>query len=89
VRFHAKYNNITAELHKCITKYAGKGIHWYCNGCAAKADKVLGTMRGIQERQDCMGSTSEALKNDMSEIKAALPWGGLSFADIVREENLV
>jgi len=25
----------------------------------------------------------------MSKIKAALPHGGLSFADIVREENLV
>jgi len=60
--FYAKYHNIPAELHKCITKYDGKGIHWYCKGCAAEAHKVLGAMKGLQERQDRTDSTLEALK---------------------------
>lgn len=85
--FHGKCQGITAELFKAIVKFAGKGMHWYCNKCSSEVDRYMGAMQGMKERQDRLEAQLEALRQEVGGIKTEMTNKVESYADMVRDKG--
>ena len=66
--FHCRCQQVPEETYKFLME--NESIHWYCSGCNRGVSKIIQTLAKIQERQEKMEVSLEAVKQELVNIKA-------------------